>query len=532
MAVYTMGEVKIEGKYQVHEKLELKMNIGVNRHGYLTFGGLVSEEQAMEYPKQNADKEVVSVSLRGEVEFCGYPHEITVAYQNNHYYLRVKLITSSKLMDTKPYDRFFQEQGQTPKEILKEAYEDSGIGNLIAIRGNTEIKRPILQYRITDWLFTLLIAGKLGTVVIPDATLAEPWVSLGVPKREAIDETNNSSYLVGRNAEEFRRKNSTEFSYGNAQNVIESLLCDRYNQYGHYEGNHRNTVYDRLGYQNFLYYKMRSDNRYKLGDSVSVDGKVLTVMQKTFEYERGEIVEHYILGHEQEFAVQFHYNKMITGLELEGKVLERSGQEIKLLLDIDAGRPKSGKTWFSYSPVTNNGMYSMPLVDEKVMLQWQSEADGDALVVRPYRKNIQDMPHPEQRHFQTDCENHLQMLPGLIEFVNPVGSVKWLKSVGFDISTNEYLSINAGEDVNIKSGGKVQVFSAERLTVCKAGVESSIDMIGDDIHIKAVDDVHEDSKIDDYESVTMPERAPDIKIDIETVSKLAAAVPRASSAKK
>jgi len=517
MAVYTMGDVSTKGNYPIDEMLEIKMNIGVNRHGFLTFGGLVSEEVARKYANRSADNEVVSVYLRGELEFCGYPHGITVEYQNDHHYLRVTLITSSQLMDIEPRDRFYQDGQRTYEGILTEAYEDSGIGSLIAIRGKEAIRRPILQFRETDALFTLRMAGRNGTILIPNVTLAEPQLMLGVPNRKVIDESNDVVYSVSRNATEYRQKSGMKGQFGG--------------KYGSYyvEYSQQYTLFEQLHYQNFLCYKMRSDNRYKLGDSVRVAGKVLTVMEKKFAYAQGEIVEHYVLGHEQDFAVPFHYNKRIAGLELEGEVQKRFAQQMEMLLDIDAGRKEYGKTWFFYAPTTNNAMYSMPLTNEKVKLQWQSEADDDALIVRPERQNSPSMPHPGLRHFLDENGNHLMMVPGKVEHVNPVGSMKWLESFGFDIKTGKKVIIHADEDVNIKSNVKTTIFSPERITAFKHKVESSIDMTGSEIHIKAVKNVNEISRVNEFKRATLPEITEATSISTEKASKIAAAIPQVSN---
>ncbi|GHU60224.1 hypothetical protein FACS1894171_0820 [Clostridia bacterium] len=496
MARYTIDEVKIEGAYPVGEILELSMDIGVNAHGTLTYGGLVSEDAAIKYIQQSADGQFVKVFLRGNLEFCGYLQNITVDSQNKYHYLRVVLVSGSQLIDITPCDRFFQDTSRAFADIITEAYDDSGIGTLVAIRGMDAIKKPILQYRETDWQFTLRMAGRLGTVVVPDVTAEKPYAALGIPERPIQHETSAAAYSVGRDDSAYRRVFQTDVS---------------------------------VGYSDFLCRKMDCANRYKLGDSVKMDGDIFVVVRKSFCYQNGEIVEHYILGHEREFAVPYHDGIHITGLELEGKVLDRLGQEMRVLLDIDSARESDGKIWFSYAPCTNNGMYSMPLKDEKVMLQWQSAADEDILIVRPNRKNGFALPRPGDRHFLTEHKAHLKMIPGEIEFTNPVGNIAWRAAEGFNISTGGNLSISAQRDINITSERQVRVYSPERISVCKTGAESSIDMISDELHIKAVTNVKSTSKTNKYKKTTLPERRPKTEIDALTASKLAAAIPRTSN---
>ena len=520
MARYTIDEVGIEGSYRVSKIQELSMDIGVNRHGALTYGGLVPEEDAARIVQQSADKQIVKVYLHGELEFCGYPQEIITEHHNEHCYLRVTLVTGSQQTDIYPRNRFYQDTDKTFADVVTEAYEDSGTGNLVAVRGKEKIVKPILQYRETDWAFTLRMAGKLGTIIIPNVVSAEPQISLGIPKRNATVENNSISYTVSRNPLIYNQKDAADSRVSGR-----SIGCQTIG-HGHYKDNGRDkyTLFDKLSYQNFLRYEMKSEKRYKLGDGISIDGKILTIMEKRFTFERGEIQELYFLGHEQDYAVAFHHNKHTAGLELEGKVLKRQGQEMQLLLNIDANRAECKKTWFSYSPVTNNGMYSMPLEGEKVMLQWQSELDHDVLVVRPDRKNGAGMPPPE-RHFLDENENHLMMVSGKVEYVNPVGCMKWLASEGFDISTGKNVDIYAGKDLAIKSQGQVRGFSPERITACKAGVESSVDMIGNELHIKAVKKVLAKSKANIYKKTKLPKLDKKMKINDSTAEKLVASIP-------
>jgi len=483
MARYTMGEVKIDGIYPVDEVMELAMDIGVNRHGLLTYGGHVSKDDAKRYIQQNAEGQAVSIYLRGELEFCGPVQTIIAEERNDYWYVKVSLVTSSHLMDIDPHDRFFQDAKCSYEGILTEAYQDSSLGSLAAARGQEPITHPILQYRETDWAFTLRMAGKLGTIVVPNVASSEPQLALGIPNRRVIVEPNDIVYSI-------------EGASGN--------LC----------------------------YKMKSANRYRLGDSVGIGGKAFVVMRKGFAYGKGEIQEDYVLGENPQFAVPLHYNNRIAGLELEGKVVSRSGQRMLVLLDIDANRNGAANTWFCYAPATNNGMYSMPLEEEKVRLKWQSESDEDVLVVRPDRKNSRDMPGPDERHFLDENENHLKMLHNMMEFTNNFGKINWGHKCGFDVSAGRNISAFAGEDVNIMSQAQVRLFSPERITACKSGIKSSLDMISGEIHIKAPTDVRIMSKANQHRKMPLPKRSESFTVSSATASKLAAGIPQVSDARK
>ena len=62
--------------------------------------------------------------------------------------------------------------------------------------------------------------------------------------------------------------------------------------------------------------------------------------------------------------------------------------------------------------------------------------------------------------------------------------------------------------------------------------QSAIDMIGDEIHITAVDDANIVSEANRHGRAKLPERQKGFAINVSRLSKLAAPVPRVLNAKK
>jgi len=496
-----MNDVRIEGNYPVDRISDISMNIKVNEHGTLTYSGLVSKEEAMRYVEQGSDRQLVRVYIKDRLEFCGYPNEISTEwpnadFDNNHCHVNIKLVTSTLFIDLYPKKRFYQDTTRTFEDVIMEALEDSQIGNLVAIRGKQSIEEPLLQYRETDWQFALRMAGRLGTFVVPNVLSEEPEFALGVPKGEVREELNDFAYHMGRNISEFRTKFNETSKFSQQIKGLQGVS----------------------DFHNFLRYRMRSENHYNLGDSVIIDGKMLVIVHKSLRYERSGIEVVYTLGHEEDFSVSFHHNRHIAGLELSGTVLECDGQRIKMLLDIDSNREDYEKTWFFYAPITNNAMYTMPLKTERVMLQWQSEVDHDALIVRPVRQNY-DIPHHSNRHLLTEHNSRMMMIPDLMVYENPVGSIQWLKSRGFNIPTSKGFLLMAGKDISIISNSQIEIRSPERITFGRTNTRSSIDMINNNIHI-AADDVVIKSGVNDYKRPRIPVRASIVELPVFIVGRL------------
>ena len=67
-----------------------------------------------------------------------------------------------------------------------------------------------------------------------------------------------------------------------------------------------------------------------------------------------------------------------------GKVVDWARQHAKLVMYKESERNPSGKTGrkirYPFSPIMINAMYTMPLIGETVILEWQSDDDGDAMI--------------------------------------------------------------------------------------------------------------------------------------------------------
>ena len=116
------------------------------------------------------------------------------------------------------------------------------------------------------------------------------------------------------------------------------------------------------------------------------------------------------------------------------------------------------------------------------------------------------------------------MAPGKVGLENPAGGIKWLAGIGLDVSTGKSLWVVARQDINIMAGEQVEVYALERITAGKAGAASSVDMVGNEIHMAATNGVNLASRVNRYRGARLPERLPGFGID-DTCARLSSAFP-------
>lgn len=431
MILYPLSHIRIEGAYTVGTLLKFKLYSKVNNHGVVSYSGLISKEQVSKILRQS-DNNKIKIFIAGQLEFCGYVDDFGIlADKTDSYILNVSGVGFSKKLDIDEHKRFFQNTERSYQDIIQEAYNDSDTeGSLIGSRGKQPINSPVLQYCETDWNYTLRMAGLNNTVVIPNILSDFPDVCFGMPARKTSSVEESLTRRRCRR-DEFLPKPVT-VSNENRNMSIVFLTKD-------------------------------SNSNYSLGDCVFVDGKDLYVVSKEWVQQQEYISPQYILAAHEAVSIPIHKNKNISGLELEGTVLSVKPTTLKVKLDIDRGRRYSENCWFSFAPNTNNAMYSMPLKDEKVTLQWQSEEDADILITRSVRHMDQQLG-PPNKYFQNEFPSHMSMVPSTLSFKSPINHVSLTQGSGANFTSQGYVKMGASKNITI-SAPVIKIESPEQVTV-------------------------------------------------------------------
>ena len=122
-----------------------------------------------------------------------------------------------------------------------------------------------------------------------------------------------------------------------------------------------------------------------MGDAVSWDGKHLFVCARKAELRDGMLEFVYTLSGREWTWQKRLGNPKISGMSLLGTVEGCSGETVRMLLDIDRGRPAQLSYPWTWVPATGNLMYLMPQVGTRVSLYFKGEEETDAIAVNCIR---------------------------------------------------------------------------------------------------------------------------------------------------
>ena len=215
----------------------------------------------------------------------------------------------------------------------------------------TAIGFPVIQYRETDWEFIRRLASRFGMAVYPETTLGGGKLTVDLPQTGNAGELSCLGYTA---------------------------RIDRkfYQAGGEQEGRRR---------EQYQTYEVRSIELRRVGDAVTWDGKHLFVCARKAELRDGMLEFVYILSGREWTWQKRLGNPKISGMSLLGTVEGCSGETVRLLLDIDRGRPAQLSYPWTWVPATGNLMYLMPQVGTRVSLYFKGEEETDAIAVNCIR---------------------------------------------------------------------------------------------------------------------------------------------------
>lgn len=286
--LYNSRAMSIESPFPFVSVHKMKLQAKVNQHQRLELWGLLDSESAPALMQEQFANASLKITLPdGQDYFTGLPMQIDIQEQNGSFHIYLSCISASFLLDIHPRSASCQDVNEYYTDALCHAYGREDNASILTSRiADVPIKAPVFQYGETAWAFTLRIAGKLGTYVIPYHREAYPIVTLGDVGRTPI-ELDEPDYTTGQNQE------------------------------------------------NGYFHELCSAQQFTFGDAVLHMSRRLLVVEKTSVFENGDFNNSYVLGTEAGFAVKPH-ELPLSGLRLRGTVLAASGEQLKLHLDIDA----------------------------------------------------------------------------------------------------------------------------------------------------------------------------------------------------
>jgi hypothetical protein len=416
------GKITIS-PFEFYSILEIRIDSELNKHSTLYARGIIEEKQQFK-PVNTANEIVKIVCKNGEqVYFKGVLQNVKITRVSGVYYLEINAASSTVLLDIVKQKRSFQDNSQKYEKIVETVISDKN-GNVSYNAPAKTVENIILQYNETDWEFSKRLASHTNDVLIPIID-DNPFFHFGVPSsRGAILKSTN--YSLSKDMEAYRSMDAEP----------KTLTVDKVNIYTV----ETDAFVCELGEKVELN-DIKSD-LYACHISISLVDCALTVT--------------YTLCEKKSLSTPKAFNSAITGLTLNGKVMNAENDNVKLHLDIDKKQDKDKAHLFvystGYSTEQHTGWYVMPEEGDTVQLLFPVEDEKYAYAVSSIRQtDTGKTSDPLVKYWRTTFGKEIKM------------DKKEILVSAQDDET--YIRINMDKGINIKSPDPIRIVSEDNLDI-------------------------------------------------------------------
>ncbi len=450
--VYTQGDILIE-PYAFLKILELKVVKEINDHGKFYIKGIISEEISDDYVEKTGSYNIIKASLKDDKEniteiFKGIVTNISIDTFNNVRILEIEAQSQTFLMDLEKKSRSFQGEYLTYAEIFNDINKIHNAQMIDYVTNSKTIDNMIVQYNETDWEFLKRLASHFNTVLIPECRLDGTKYYIGDDGPSTVYELDEFNYSVNKGIKEYKLK-SREGSY-------------------------------ELNDMNFVSYEVVTNKILNSLTSVAFKGRKLLICKSEFTLVKGVIFNKYILKDKDGSKVKKLFNENISGVSLEGYILDVTKDLVKVSLKIDAySNTKETTIWLPYSTVFSSpdgtGWYCMPEIGDAIRLYFPDNVENNAYAISSVNlqsSNSSKRNDPSIKSIGTKYGKEIIMRPGAIDVISGNNSMCLSDNGGISINSNKSISMS-GSSVNI-SGGYVSISGGGGVTISQNGAKLKI----------------------------------------------------------
>jgi len=377
--------------------------------------------------------------------FNGIISDINIHTENEMRILSVSVVSRSTLMDLERHTRTFQDSNMTYVTVTSRMEEANPDFNFLwPTHGGTSIGSMTVQYYETDWQYSIRLAGRLGTVVVPDYLLDKPYISIGMPRRPAKQGINAISYNVRKDMQEYR---DSKYSGGFSE-------------------------------RDSVSYIVKSREIFDLCDGIPFQGLSLFVYAIDTKYEGDQLVHYYTLKEESGFFTPIIYNQNLIGVSLRGEVKDIQQDQVQIYVRDDV--EQTDHKWFAYaSPFTQpdgQGWYFMPEIGDDIRLQFPSEKEDDGYVLSAVHITHGHRTDPLVKFIRTIYGQVIQFDPEKILIDDGAGSsITMHRDVGIMMETDKDVIIDAESNITMSAEGKVVIDGEDGVILQKGSSVVSVD---------------------------------------------------------
>jgi uncharacterized protein involved in type VI secretion and phage assembly len=493
-------KVQVISPYNLSELTELRIVSKPNQHTQVSVSGMIPESQKDSCIEKATVRDVIEIhqikaGKKAQPLFKGVVANIAVKTVRGVYFLTVEALSNTYLLDIKRKNRSFQNQQLSYADLFKTVLADySNAAVIDCVTNGTKLEQWALQFHESDWVFLKRQASRLGAVLIPDHTSDSPRFWIGLPEgreRQIAD----SHFSMGKSLAQYRTGSQ------NFEPKVSEI--------------------------DYVSYKAESNQALNIGDRVKFQGVNLVIAEATASFCKGSLKHEYRLTLKDGIRRNYAVNRLLAGVSLPGKVIDRRKDQVRIHLQIDSTQNVEEACWFTvatpYAAEGNSGWYWMPELNDTVHLYFRDNYEENAIVVDSLRQNgatNAKTAEPDTKYLGTAQGKELRMDVRQLKLTAKPGAAKGMfirldAEDGVEIQSDQLISITSDADIvwdaqaiSINSAAGVYVVCKQSSIMIDGGVDFKADKVRVEGLAPPVDNSdHSSSKSNQQEETTTGQEA-------------------------
>lgn len=363
--------------------------------------------------------------------FSGVISKIRMDRESDYETMYIMAYSLSWLMDLEKKNKSYQ--GETSVLQLVQRICEENSFSFVCSAEDRVTEEPFIQYRETDWEFLMRLSTHLHVPVFMTNDYEGKEIYFG------LQEHGNPIKL----------------------NTLNEKWC---------MDEERAKIMN-FDYKKAIYYEVITGQILHLGQKVGYNHEVLWPFQVNMVLQQGMLYCTYKLAGKHYYSIPTCYNPYIKGVALEGTVLERKNETIKVHLDIDEEQDINRAYFYPWLPEHGNMVYCMPEEGSKIRLLITGEDERNAVGIQCVRQNgkiCEETQIPDNRWFSTDKNKKLTLQPSVAELSGEEGqsAISLRDSTGGSINSRGEIVIQAKGKI-VMQGTKVTLNAPREITAIK-----------------------------------------------------------------
>jgi len=463
MKLIDVGKIKVS-PFEFDSILEVTIEKVLNDHSTLYVCGIIKDDKQFNPVTDNTEGVKIKCENDGLVYFKGVLQSVRVTCVDAVYRLEAYAISNTILLDTVKHKRSFQDNGQDYQAIINKVIADNS-GSVTYNADAMTVENIILQYNETDWEFAKRLASHTNDVLIPIID-DDPKFHFGATDAGGA-KVDSKDYAISRNFNSIRSFNApSSIEKSKDESPLEMSDDDV-----------------------TLHTVETDDFVCDIGEKISLNGTDLRVCRLSLSFVNSALTVVYTLCPKAAISAPKFYNPAITGLVIDGKVVEVENDTLKLDLTNEIGRDAdlddaykgagrgveedTGEKHFfkyatGYSMEKHTGWYVMPEEDDIVQLLFPIEDEKYAYATSSIRHGDTDKTADYMIKFwRTSYGKEIKMDEKeiLITGKDDETFIRINEDSGIDIMTKKDIEISCDGTMDIMSKKDMKIVTDANLTI-------------------------------------------------------------------